>query len=373
YVPGVTRELGDLVVRATRRDPGARPTDAGAFLAELTAVRRDLGLDAPAPARASARLIGHATVTLPRHEDDDYEPVQVHRAPRRRTGMVIAAMVVVLGLVAAFGGWWLGAGRYTDTPSLLTMSKQEAEATALRLGFEIDYDDGRYSEKVAKDIVLDQSPGPRERIIKGDVITLTLSLGKERYEVPDVVGDPLSEAKQELEKRKLQTKLKEQYSDSVPQGSVISVKPKPGTVVRPNTAVTVVVSKGEAPITVPKVVGEYVEDAEDELDGLGLVVKIKTEYSMDVERDRVIRQDPGPGTGVGDGATVTLTVSKGPPQVKVPDVIDKPLDDAKDILEKAGFEVKVYNFPGGDDVVYEQSPSGDTTADKGSTVSILVT
>ncbi|MEV1147766.1 protein kinase, partial [Micromonospora sp. NPDC049799] len=34
-VPGLPRALDDLVGRATRRDPGARPTDAGAMLAEV--------------------------------------------------------------------------------------------------------------------------------------------------------------------------------------------------------------------------------------------------------------------------------------------------------------------------------------------------
>src|SRR5690606_24723645 len=39
HAPGVPRVLDDLVARATRRDPSARPTDAGALLAEVRAVR----------------------------------------------------------------------------------------------------------------------------------------------------------------------------------------------------------------------------------------------------------------------------------------------------------------------------------------------
>ncbi|MGH3716633.1 MAG: PASTA domain-containing protein, partial [Micromonosporaceae bacterium] len=372
-VPGLPPQLDDLVVRATRRDPGARPVDAGAFLAELRAVRQDLGLDATAPTQQVTRTVGHATVTLPRAEEYDYEPMAVRPEPRRRTGMVIAAMVVALGLLAAVGGWWLGAGRYTEAPSLLSMSKQQAESTALRLGFEIDYDEGKYSEKVPKDVVLEQSPGPRHRIIKGDVITLTLSLGKERYKIPDVIGDELADAKEKLAERKLQIKITEAYSDTVPQNSVVAISPKPGTTVRPNTRVTLVVSKGEAPIKVPDVTGDDVEDAQEELEELGLVVTIKRQPNMEVDRDHVISQDPKPGTGVGDAATVTLLVSDGPPQVEIPDVVDKPVEEAEKILKQAGFEVEIYNFPGGDDVVYEQSPAAGEKADKGSTVSILVT
>src|SRR5689334_5414468 len=42
-VRGLPSVLDDLVGRATRRDPGARPTDASAFLAEVQVVRDDLG------------------------------------------------------------------------------------------------------------------------------------------------------------------------------------------------------------------------------------------------------------------------------------------------------------------------------------------
>ena len=42
-VHGIPSALDDIVVRATRRDPGARPTDAGALLAEVQVVRDDLG------------------------------------------------------------------------------------------------------------------------------------------------------------------------------------------------------------------------------------------------------------------------------------------------------------------------------------------
>ncbi len=370
YVPGLPGPLDDLVVRATRRDPNARPTDAGAFLAELKRVSDDLGLGADAiPTRAITRTVAQATVVVPQVPSDDYLPQPRHEAPHRRTGMIIGAMVVVLGLIAAVGGWWLGAGRYTTAPSLLRMSKQHAESIARQQGFEIKYAEGRYDENIRKDIVLDQDPGPRERVVKGGTITLVVSLGPERYTVPSLVGERLEKASEELRKLHLQPKIKERYSDSVDRGLVMSMSPKTGTVVRPNTEVTLVVSKGEAPVKVPDVTGDHVDDATAELEDEGLVVKVKTKASKDVEADHVISQDPKPGTGVEDGHTVTLVVSTGPPQVEVPDVIDKPGDEAVQILEEAGFEVNVYGSRDG--VVHEQDPSGGETADEGSTVTIL--
>src|SRR5256886_4779492 len=48
FVAGLPAVLDDLVARATRRDPGGRPTDAGALLAEAQAARDDMAASAAA-------------------------------------------------------------------------------------------------------------------------------------------------------------------------------------------------------------------------------------------------------------------------------------------------------------------------------------
>ena len=59
------------------------------------------------------------------------------------------------------------------------------------------------------------------------------------------------------------------------------------------------------------------------------------------------------------------------PQVQVPDVKGKKVDDAKQILQAAGLTVKVQTFIGGNHV-QNQSPSAGTTVDKGTPVTLLV-
>jgi len=379
HLPGVPPALDALVVRATRRDPTARPPDAEIFLAELRQIREDLGLgDETRQTRPLPRAVAHAAVPVPQHtapylEPDEYLAIPGNPDPRRRTSMVIAAMVVTLGLIAAFGGWWLGAGRYTTAPSLLRMDKAVAEATAKRHGFVIEYRDGRYDETVRKDVVLEQDPAPRTRIVKGGTIWLVLSLGPERHKLPDLRGKSFAEAREELARLKLGYRRTDRYSDSVPEGYVISMKPAPGTVVRPTQTVTLVVSKGEAPVTVPDVVGEHIDDARSELEDAGLTVVVRSKASKDVEADHVISQSPKPGTGVGEGHAVTLTVSTGPPQVEVPNVEGRHKDEATRILEDAGFEVRVIDFlPGGDDIVRRQDPGAGGTTDEGGTITLWV-
>src|SRR2546430_1334954 len=59
FVAGLPPQLDDLVARATRRDPGGRPTDAGALLAEVQATREDLAANA-----ATSRVMPAPTVTV---------------------------------------------------------------------------------------------------------------------------------------------------------------------------------------------------------------------------------------------------------------------------------------------------------------------
>jgi beta-lactam-binding protein with PASTA domain len=55
----------------------------------------------------------------------------------------------------------------------------------------------------------------------------------------------------------------------------------------------------------------------------------------------VLRQDPGGNTSAPKGSTVTLTVSKGPKTISVPDVTSQDEDTARTTLEQSGFKVKV--------------------------------
>ena len=331
-VKGLPTALDDLVSRATRRDAGARPTDAGALLAEVQVVRDDLGaanVETALLRQVQSRgrtadptaMIPQVTSTFPAAGDRPTWarlPEQTPRAYGRRRPapdegllgritaffaggdrrrIAIVAAVAVMALVVIGSTWWVTVGRYTDSPELLNQSRAQAEAIAQREGFEIFYGDGAYSETAPKDVVLSQNPPAGQRIVKGGTITLSLSLGPERYPVPDISGMELSAAKAELDSVKLKLKQgTKQYSDTVPEGVVISTDPKPDTSLKPGDTVTVVVSKGRAPITVPDLSGLNINDARAKLQQLGLSA-VEHYKESDQPRDTVIGQSPKAGTG----------------------------------------------------------------------------
>ncbi|HKS99140.1 MAG TPA: PASTA domain-containing protein, partial [Rugosimonospora sp.] len=282
-----------------------------------------------------------------------------------------AAAAVVLGLVVVVGGWWFGIGRYTAAPNLVGRTKGQALVVATQLGFTITTDSGRHDEKVPKDNVLAQSPGPSQRILKGGRITLTLSLGPERYQLPDETGKSYDAAAADLGTIKMVPKRVDVYDDNMPAGNVVSTDPPAGTVVAPQTEVTLKVSKGKAPITVPDLTNQDVNAAEAQLSQLGLQYAVKPKQS-DKPANTVIDQDPPPGSGVEKNATVILTVSTGPPLVTVPNVSNQglSLDQANQILQQAGLTgVPIFNLGG---QVRNQNPAAGTQVQSGSQVQLWV-
>jgi serine/threonine-protein kinase len=285
---------------------------------------------------------------------------------RRRT--VILAAVVAMVLVVVGTAWWVTSGRYTDSPQLLNLPKAAAETTADQGGFQIVYNDGGYSETVAKDTVLAEDPAPGARIVRGGVITVTLSLGPERYPVPDVTGMELSAAQAALDEVKLKLKQgTKRYSDTAPEGVVISTSPKAKTVLKPGDTVTVVISKGRAPITVPDLTGANINDARAQLQQLGLDA-VEEYKDSDQPADTVIGQSPKPGTGASKEDDVKLEVSKGPAQVTMPNVVGQDCTQAQQQLQQLGLQVQVGLLQQGQ--VRQQNPGENTVLPPNSQVQI---
>ncbi|WP_127501296.1 Stk1 family PASTA domain-containing Ser/Thr kinase [Actinoplanes solisilvae] len=377
-VPGLPTKLDDLTARATRRDPGARPTDAGALLTEVQTVRDDLGSQNVETALlrqvpASRGAMSDATTVVPAADatalvpkiggtdrpswarlpnqapprGSEYTAGRVPRSARRgksgtdRRRVLLTAAVAVMVLVVIGSTWWVTLGRYTEAPSLINRTKAQVELDAQQQGFEVFYNDGAYNETVAKDTVVAQDPAPDGKLVKGGVITVTLSLGPERFAVPDLAGLELAAARGELEQ--LNLKLKQGtgvYSDTVPEGAVISSSPKTGTQLKRGGTVTVVLSKGRAPIRVPDLNGKNINDARNELAGLGLTA-VERYKDSDQPKDTVIGQSPKAATGANKDDVVTLDVSKGPAFVVMPDVSNQPCQQAKAALEGQGLRVRV--------------------------------
>ncbi|MFF3780448.1 Stk1 family PASTA domain-containing Ser/Thr kinase [Streptomyces sp. NPDC001933] len=88
---------------------------------------------------------------------------------------------------------------------------------------------------------------------------------------------------------------------------------------------------------VPSLLGQTEKDARQRLTKAGLELKdVDRAYSDTVERGKVISSDPGSGDRVRGNDAVKIVVSRGPEIVKVPDLRDLSIADARQELKKAG-------------------------------------
>jgi hypothetical protein len=139
--------------------------------------------------------------------------------------------------------------------------------------------------------------------------------------VPDLTGLEEDTAIESLEALSLQADpLRDVFSDSVPSGQVAAQNPAAGTLAAAGSGVEVEVSRGPVPLSVPRVQGLRLADAQDDLVGEGLSVgAIVWVNDPLIPRDIIVAQDPPPNAQIGPGGAVDLTVSGGPRAVIVLD------------------------------------------------------
>ena len=154
---------------------------------------------------------------------------------------------------------------------------------------------------------------------------------------------------------------------------VFQQEPEPGTRLPKDSIVTVIVSTGKPKVTVPFVVGKSRDTAVAELTQRDLeatVVEVNSERQSGI----VTAQNPRAGTVLVSGASVRINVSKGPKPVAVPNVVGSSYDVAAAQLQLAGFTVGRVEVesdrPAGE--VVDQTPPGNSTATRGSPVTLSV-
>ncbi|HUP85385.1 MAG TPA: Stk1 family PASTA domain-containing Ser/Thr kinase [Acidimicrobiales bacterium] len=128
-------------------------------------------------------------------------------------------------------------------------------------------------------------------------------------------------------------------------------------------------------IEMPLVLGKTQEEATTTLEGLGLDVTVDTQPSDQQDPGKVFGQDPPAGNQVNKGAAVTIKVAAEAQKVKLPNFVGKDVDDARDLAEAAGLNLRVKEEPSATidaDKVISQAQPPSTEVAKGSAVDVVV-
>ena len=303
------------------------------------------------------------------------------------SGVVIALLIMFLvgNAVGVFKGGKGTTTQQTDSemvkvPDVTGKTYEEAQKELNKYDLGI-HKSTAPSDTVAKGKIISQDPADGKKVKKHTTVNVVISSGEEAKmtTIPSVVGLVEADAEKALQDKNLVVKKGDPvYSDDVEQGEVVSVSPSEGAEVKEGTTVTLVISKGNQPATVPKLTGKSQSDAEAALSQAGLSGNATEDYSDTVEEGVIISQDTDAGKEVSKGTTIGYVVSKGPKMtvVTVPDLSYKDQNTAEKLLKQAGLTPEYIGedysdeYPEGQ--VFYQSVSVGTQVEKGTTVQYMV-
>jgi beta-lactam-binding protein with PASTA domain/tRNA A-37 threonylcarbamoyl transferase component Bud32 len=367
---GIPAEADALVVKATRRDPNLRYQHAREFLADTKRAKSQLPGPRPLVAMQDTLVVDAPQVTPRKSSAPAPEP-------RRKRGGLIAALVFLAALVAAgVGGWYLaiGPGSQVPVPDVIALNLGAAQERLSAEDLTAAVIDEVFSEDVDAGLVVQTDPPVGDGVRAGGEVGLIISKGPERYEVPAVRGEDPDAAMSMLNAANLQVGSRSTVFDTkIPAGAVAGTSPKAGALVKADASVDLLISKGPEPVPVPNVIGARANAAKSTLSNAGLKSSTTQRFSDSVADGRVINVKPKVGAIVPAGSSVELIVSKGPPPVTVPNLIDMPRAKAVNTLRRLGLKAKVDagSFTRLNRVI-DQSPAAGSQVARGTTVTLKI-
>ena len=185
------------------------------------------------------------------------------------------------------------------------LAGRPAGAAAGRLG-ELDIrhrEQERTSLTVPRGSVVATRPAGGTVLGPDQVVTLVVSSGKPKVQVPEVAGQPAEVAQQTLAAANLRARVERVFDDR-PEGQAVGTDPGAGARAPWGSTVVLRVSKGPDLVDVPDVVGLSKEEAAERLRAAGL----KASFVLPVG-SRVVQQQPGPGDRAKRGSEVRLLLN----------------------------------------------------------------
>jgi len=203
-----------------------------------------------------------------------------------------------------------------QVPQVVGLPLEEATARLEAAGFVVGRITTEETDEVEENTVLATNPEAGTRASQGETVRITVAGPPSSVQMPGfIVNLPEGEARATLEAQPYGFEVTSEYRSSsiVEAGIVMETDPGAGTIVERGGSVTIIVSSGPEPVTVPVVAGLTEGSARNALIDAGLTVAptlYQTVEAGSPDDGRVIGQTPQPGEQVEPGTTVTITVGR---------------------------------------------------------------
>ena len=390
--PEISHDLDAIVMRALAKDPADRYSSAEEMDADLARVARGAAVShqteeamtnvlAGAGATSMTQVVPRDALTPPPAPPAYRPPSFYDEGGRRRSPWPLILGIVAIAILGVVGyliynkvDTAINNNQTVAVKNVVNVYYKDAETDLQAQGLQTQLQHTS-SSTVQPEFVISQNPGPGVRVPKQQLVTLVVSTGIAKTNVPALANLPQAQAETELANADLKVATKNSNSKTVQAGYVISSDPKADTQVPVGSVVTLVVSSGPKQVVVPSVIGEQYANAVSAVKGAGFSVT-KTDVANAAPSGQVVSQSPGGETEAAAGSTVSLTVSTGPQLIGVTSVIGDDQGTATQLLQQAGFHVAVVQQdvtdPTQDKLVLNQDPAGGEQRQQGSTVTITV-
>lgn len=198
----------------------------------------------------------------------------------------------------------------TSVPDVVTLALTEAIDGLQKAGLKLGKVTRIYLDGLKPGTVYQQSPASGSAAGKGSSVDVTLCAGPSTVSVPDVAGQPLSQAKQTLASAGLVPGTIAKVSDAeVKYGLVISLGAAESGTARRGEAIDLIVSSGRPSVPMPDLVGLTGDAAVATAARLDLKTTLRPDGA---DPGIVYRQDPHPGSAVRPESSVSAWVDQPP-------------------------------------------------------------
>ncbi|MEU8788079.1 Stk1 family PASTA domain-containing Ser/Thr kinase [Streptomyces sp. NPDC048643] len=406
FDPEITPEMDAIVLKALVKDPDYRYQSADEMRADIEAC-----LDGqPVAASAAMGSVGYGgygddqattalrssdaqpTSMLPPMNPDDGGYGYDDRPDRRRQKksgnnntstilLVVAGVLVLIGAILIgkylVGGNGAGSDDSFEVPNFVSQKYSAAQKMADNRDLTLS-PTRKPCEKEPKGNVCSQDPALGTTVKKGDTIDVVVSTGAPKVAVPSVKGELLDKAKDILEDEKYGFNVETKSEESTEKaGTVLDQDPELGEEVQKGSTITLTVAREKKQSTVPDVSGKNCDQAKAQMTASNLVGEC-----TDVETDdqnlvgKVIATTPTAGNKVDPNSKVQIQIGKAKKQSAVPSVVGKKVNEAKQILQQAGFN-NIQFAPGSDGsdgaTVIQQNPGANSPVDSPDNTTVTLT